>query len=99
MRTRPGWSGSLPATGWSSSGAEPLGERDVLGPGDVLVAEEQHLVLQQQRLELGEQVVVAGGVGQVDVAQLGADVDGQRCDLDAIGADVVLGHRLRRWCR
>ena len=35
--------------------AEPLGERDVLGAADVLVAEEQHLVLQQQRLELGEE--------------------------------------------
>ncbi len=28
---------------------EPLGERDVVGAADVLVAEEQHLVLQQQR--------------------------------------------------
>ena len=55
----PGWSGSLPATGWSSSSPKPLGEGDVLGAGDVLVAEEQHLVLQQQRLDLGEQLVVA----------------------------------------
>ena len=53
--------------------AEPLGERDVLGAGDVLVAEEQDLVLQQQRLDLGEERGVARGVGQADVAQLGAD--------------------------
>ena len=46
--------------------AEPLGELDVLGAGDVLVAEEQHLVRQQQRLQLGEQLVAAGDLAEVD---------------------------------
>ena len=39
--------------------AEAARERDVLGARDVLVAQEQHLVLEQQRPDLGEQVVVA----------------------------------------
>ena len=45
MRTRPGWSGSLPGDRVVLELAEALGEGDVLGAGDVLVAEEQHLVL------------------------------------------------------
>jgi hypothetical protein len=36
--------------------AEVAGERHVLGARDVLVAEEQHLVLEQQRADLGHQV-------------------------------------------
>ena len=47
--------------------AEAPGESDVLGASDVLVAEEQHLVLEQQRPDLGEQGVVARGVAEVDV--------------------------------
>ena len=63
---------------------EAPGEGDMLGAGDVLVAQEQHLVLEQQSLDLGEQIVVVRGVAQVDAEQLGADVAGQRLDLDRL---------------
>ncbi|MNN94684.1 hypothetical protein D3C81_2133530 [compost metagenome] len=39
--------------------AETASKGNVFGAGDVLVAQEQHLVLQQQRLDLGEQAGVA----------------------------------------
>ncbi|MCY1430561.1 hypothetical protein D9M71_465110 [compost metagenome] len=57
--------------------AEAAGEGDVLGTADVLVAQEQHLVLEQQLADLGEQAVVAGGVGQAYAADFGADAAGQ----------------------
>src|SRR3954451_12444603 len=66
---------------------EPLGQRDVLAAADVLVAEEQDLVLEQQVVELGEEAGVPRGLGQADVAQLGADGRGLRDDLDRAGAD------------
>ena len=47
--------------------AEVPGEGDVLGAGDVLVAEEQHLVLEQQGADLGHEVGVARGVAEVHV--------------------------------
>ena len=62
--------------------AEAARERDVLGARDVLVAQEQHLVLEQQRADLGEQRVVARGVAEVHVGELGADRAGQRLDAD-----------------
>ena len=46
--------GSLPATGWSSSSPK-WRAKAVLGARDVLVAEEEHAVLQQQRADLGHQ--------------------------------------------
>jgi hypothetical protein len=67
--------------------AEALGEGDVLAAGDVLIADEQHLVLQQQRLELGEERLVPGGLSQADVAQLGSDRGGEWDDLDRAGSD------------
>ena len=73
MRTRPGWSGSLPSDRMVFQLAEAAGEGDMLGARDVLVAQEQHLVLQQRALDLGEQAVVARGIGQADADQLGAD--------------------------
>ena len=66
--------------------AEVAGEGDVLGAADVLVAEEQHLVLQQQGADLGDQVGVARGVAEVDVRELRADRAGQRLDPDASAA-------------
>jgi hypothetical protein len=81
--------------------AEPLGERDVLGTGDVLVAEEEDLVLEQQVLQLGEQVVARGDVGEAHATHLGADEGGEpmhlegarltRCGDRAV-ADNGLGH-------
>ena len=46
----------------------------------LLVAQKQHLVLQQQRTNLGEQRIVVHGVGQVDPVQLGANGTGHRLD-------------------
>ena len=60
------------------------GEGDVLGAGDVLVAEEQDLVLEQQGADLGHQAGVARGGAEVDVRQFGADGAGQRLDLDRV---------------
>jgi hypothetical protein len=54
--------------------AEATCERDVLGARDVLVAQEQHAVLEQQRPDLGEQRVVARRVAEIDVEELGTDV-------------------------
>ena len=48
-------------------------ERDVLGARDVLVAEEQDLVLQQQGANLGDEPGVARRDTQVHVGKLGAD--------------------------
>ena len=42
---------------------EATGEGHVLGPGDVLAAQEQHLVPQQGRLDLAEIVIEASAPG------------------------------------
>jgi len=44
--------------------AEPAGERDVVSGGDVLIAQEEHAVLQEQRFQLSEQGLVSRRVGQ-----------------------------------
>ena len=62
--------------------AEVPRERDVLGARDVLVAEEQDLVLEQQRADFGDEPGVARGGAQVHVGELGADRARQRLDLD-----------------
>ncbi|MNR55752.1 hypothetical protein D3C85_1761900 [compost metagenome] len=49
----------------------------MLGPGDVLVAQEQHLVLEQRRLDFGKQAGVTRRLAQVDAGQFGADMAGQ----------------------
>ena len=61
--------------------AEAAGKPDVLGAGNVLVAEEQHLVLQQKRPDFVKEVVVGDGSAEIDVAELGADAAGQLLDL------------------
>ena len=61
--------------------AEVARKRDVLGPRDVLVAKEQHVVLQQQLADLRDQVRVARRDTQIHVRQLGADRAGQLLDL------------------
>jgi hypothetical protein len=60
--------------------AEAAGEGDVLRPGDVLVAKEQHAMAQQQRADLGQQRFVLGRDAEVDARDLGADGAGQRLD-------------------
>ena len=64
--------------------AEVPREGHVLGARDVLVAEEQHPVLQQQLADLGDQRGIARGDAEVDVAQLCADCAGERLDPDRI---------------
>jgi hypothetical protein len=54
----------------------------VLGARKMLIAQEQHLVLQQQRAQLGEQRVVARGLAEFDAGQFGADAAGQGFDAD-----------------
>ena len=61
--------------------AEAPREGDVLAPGDVLVVQEQHLVPEQERFDLREQIVVARRVAEIDVDELGSDGAGQRLDL------------------
>ena len=71
--------------------AEVAGERDVLGARDVLVAEEQHAMLQQQGADLRDQRRVARSDAKVDVGQFGADRAGELLDpdrsLQRLGAD------------
>ncbi len=62
--------------------AEAPRERDVVGAGDVLIAQEQDPVLQQERFDLREERGVARGVRQAHVAELGADDASQWLDLD-----------------
>ncbi|MNC36985.1 hypothetical protein D3C75_855330 [compost metagenome] len=57
--------------------AEAAGEGHVIRTRNVLIAQEQHLVLQQQSLDLVEQAVVVDGIGEVHADQLGADTAGE----------------------
>jgi hypothetical protein len=71
--------------------AEAAREGHVVGAADVLVAEEQHAVLEQQAADLGEQIIVDRRRRQAHVAEFGADVASQLLDGDRIaqgrGAD------------
>src|SRR5271157_3670699 len=60
---------------------KPAGKPDVLGAGNLLVAEEEHLVLQQKRPDFTKELVVGNGGAEIDVAELGADAAGQLLDL------------------
>lgn len=62
--------------------AEIAREGDVIGAADVLVAEEQHLVPQEQGADLGDHAGVARGLSEVDVHDLGADRARERLDPD-----------------
>jgi hypothetical protein len=61
--------------------AEPLGERHLAGVVQALIAQEDHLVLQQRPADLGDRVVAELGSG-VHAGDLGADVAGQPADAD-----------------
>ena len=54
---------------------EATGERDVLRRGHRLVAEEQHLVVEQRPAELGDHAVRQRG-GEIDAGDVGADGGG-----------------------
>jgi hypothetical protein len=49
----------------------------MVGPADVLVAQEQHLVLKQRILDRTEQIVAASGFPQVHSVNLGPDMAGE----------------------
>ena len=74
----------------------------MLGTREVLVAQEQHLVLQQQRANLGEQPVVARRVAKIHVDEFGAEVAGERRHVEAKLSESRVGQRLhcqRRFVR
>ncbi|MCY1299727.1 hypothetical protein D9M70_492660 [compost metagenome] len=68
--------------------AESRGEVLLFHRSDVLVAEEQHFVLEPQRPDFRDHVRVLGRVSQTDVAEVGAD--GGRAEFDL---DRMLAHR------
>ncbi|MNQ81286.1 hypothetical protein D3C85_963000 [compost metagenome] len=68
--------------------AELRGEVLLLQGGDVLVAKEQHFVLQPQRPDFCDQFGILGSVGQVDVTEFGTDGGGANLHLDR-----MLAHR------
>ena len=60
--------------------AEMARKSDVLGPRDVLIAEEEHAVLEQQRADFHHQFRRARGDAEIDVGELGADGARERLD-------------------
>ncbi|MNT35377.1 hypothetical protein D3C72_1714030 [compost metagenome] len=68
--------------------AEALGKGLLFQRRDVLIPEEQHFMLEPERLDLREQFGVLAGIDQADVADLGPE--GRRHALDLQG---VLEHR------
>jgi hypothetical protein len=64
--------------------AEATGEGHVLGTAEVLVAQEQHTVLEQLLAQLGEQFVIVNRIGQVDATHLSTDRAGQLFNVHAV---------------
>ena len=60
--------------------AEAASESHVIGATDVLIAQEQHPMLEQLGTNLGEQTVVLHRIGEVDADQFGANAAGQLFD-------------------
>ena len=60
--------------------AEAAREGDVFGAADVLIAQEQHPMREQQRLDFGEQASIVRGVAQADSRHFGTDRTGQFFD-------------------
>ena len=67
--------------------AEATREGQLVLGGDVLVAEEDHLVLEEGALDLGEGGVVE--VGQGDAADLGAERGAEGAYTDAVEAELL----------
>jgi len=63
--------------------AEAARERHMLGARDVLVAQEQHAVLEQRCANFSKEPIVANGIGEIHTGQFGADGIGQLFDLHA----------------
>jgi hypothetical protein len=64
--------------------AETPRKRNMLGARDVLIAQEQHPVLEQRRTDLGEQTVVVDRIGKIHADQFGADAVRQLVDLHGV---------------
>ncbi len=75
--------------------AEVTREGHVLGARDILVAEEEHLVREEQGADLEHEAGRARGHADVHVRKLGADGAGQRLDPDG----TVRAHEGRRWAQ
>ena len=63
--------------------AKFAGKGHMLGAGDVLVAEEDHAVLEQRLANLGHQAFIFSGSTQVYVGEFCAYGAGQRVDLQS----------------
>src|SRR5208282_5966524 len=72
-------------------GAEPLRERYLRGVVEALVAQEDHLVLQQCLAYLGDGLVVRRRGGS-DAGDDGPDLAGQRRDVNASGCSSGITH-------
>src|SRR5437867_11003947 len=72
-------------------------ERHMLGARDVLPAQEQHLVREQQRADLCEERVVTRCITERDAGQFGADGAGQSFDLDRVPRRRGANHGGCRW--
>ncbi len=67
--------------------AEALGEFHVVDARELvqrLVAQEEHLVLQQGGVDFVEQAVVTHGVAEVDIQEFGADGAGHLLDFHVL---------------
>ncbi|MOA50582.1 hypothetical protein D3C78_1736120 [compost metagenome] len=62
--------------------AKLRGEILLLHRRDVLIAEEQHFVLEPQSSDFRDHIRVLGRVGQADIAEFGADVRRAQFNLD-----------------
>ncbi|MNT82272.1 hypothetical protein D3C72_2219830 [compost metagenome] len=60
--------------------AKALSETHMFGMSDVLIAQEQHAMLEQLNANLGEQAIVMDGIREFDADQLRADGAGQLFD-------------------
>src|SRR6478672_11260501 len=60
--------------------AEPLREGDMLGFGDELVAQEQHLVVEKRLADRAEEIVIPDGFGEIHADELRANERGELLD-------------------
>ena len=66
----------------------------VLGIGHVLIAQEQHLVLQQRRFQRPGHIIVGSGFRQIDAADFRTKGAGEALDFHGHSPDVSLLDRV-----
>ena len=59
----------------------------MIGSGDVLIAQEQHLVFEQLRFDRAKQIVVVRGFRKAHARKLSADVAGELFDLHSTNTE------------